>query len=124
GQAPRTGQAETGQSLQMRPGNGRILLVPVRSARRARMPVEKKTAAALLKQGLLLFWAVWLSLVLLSNVLDGAKALGLLGASWTFASGNYAFLCQTTARHATPEWVNGVLFAGAIGWEARAAVLF
>jgi hypothetical protein len=87
------------------------------------MPVQK-IDAALLKRGLLLFWALWLSLVLVTNVLDGAKALGLLAESWTFASGNYAFLCRTTARHGTPEWVNRVLFAGVIAWEALAALLF
>ena len=34
--------------------------------------------AVLLKRGLLLFWAAWLSLVFATNLLDGAKALGLL----------------------------------------------
>jgi hypothetical protein len=49
-------------------------------------------SCVLLKRGLLLFWAAWLSLVLATNLLDAAKALGLLGQSWAFASGNYAFL--------------------------------
>jgi hypothetical protein len=30
------------------------------------------------------------TLVLATNVLDAAKALGLLPGSWSFASGNYA----------------------------------
>jgi hypothetical protein len=80
-------------------------------------------SAVLLKRGLLLFWAAWLSLVLATNVLDAAKALGLLGRSWAFASGNYAFLCQTTARYGTPAWANAVLFAGVVAWEALAAGL-
>jgi hypothetical protein len=80
-------------------------------------------SAVLLKRGLLLFWAAWLSLVLVTNVLDGAKALGLLGGGWAFASGNYAFLCQTTARYGTPAWANAVLFAGVVAWEALAAGL-
>jgi hypothetical protein len=92
------------------------------------MSVEKRIPTAchavLLKRGLLLFWAVWLSLVFATNVLDGAKAAGLLDQSWTFASGNYNFVCQTTARSGTPAWVNGVLFAGVIWWEGLAAVLF
>jgi hypothetical protein len=78
----------------------------------------------LLKRGLLLFWACWLSLVFTTNLLDGAKALGLLDQSWAFASGNYAFLCQTTARYHTPALLNGVLFAGVICWEGLAAGLF
>jgi hypothetical protein len=77
----------------------------------------------LLKRGLLLFWAAWLSLVFATNVLDAAKALGVLGESWTFASGNYAFLAQTTSRYGTPTWINAVLFAGVLCWEGLAAAL-
>jgi hypothetical protein len=90
------------------------------------MPFRKlsRIDAAQLKRGLLLFWAAWLSLVFVTNSLDAAKAAGLLGGSWAFASGNYAFLCQTTARYGTPGWVNAGLFAGVIAWEALAALLF
>src|SRR5690348_11291678 len=42
---------------------------------------------ALLKRLLLLLWALWLTVVLASNVADGCKALGLLGEGWAFASG-------------------------------------
>ena len=77
-----------------------------------------------LKRGLLLFWAVWLSIVVATNLLDGMKALGQLGESWAFASGNYRFLAETTARYGTPAWLNGVLFAGVVCWEGVAAVLF
>ena len=86
--------------------------------RRAGLP------AVLLKRGLLLFWAAWLTIVFTTNLLDGAKALGVLGESWAFASGNYAFMAQTTARYGTPVWVNAVLFAGVIAWEGLAAGLF
>jgi hypothetical protein len=87
---------------------------------------ERATAqpAGLLKRGLLLFWSAWLSLVFATNVLDGAKALGLLEPSWAFASGNYAFLCQTTARYGTPSWLNDLLFLGVVCWEGLAAGLF
>ena len=88
------------------------------------MSAERKRPIALLKRGLVLFWAAWLSLVFVTNVLDGAKEVGLLAESWAFASGNYAFLCQTTARYATPEWVNLLLFGGVICWEGLAAILF
>lgn len=73
---------------------------------------------------LLLLWAVWLSVVLATNVVDGCKALGLLGEGWVFASGNYRFLAETTARYGTPAWVNGVLFLGVVCWEGLAALLF
>ncbi len=81
---------------------------------------EKKTInAPVLKRALLLFWAAWLSLVFTTNVLDRAKAIGLLDQSWPFASGNDAFVCQTTARHGSLAWVNGVLFAGVVCWLSR-----
>lgn len=78
----------------------------------------------MLKRCLLLFWAVWLSVVFATNALDGCKALGVLGESWPFASGNYRFLGETTARYGTPPWLNALLFLGVIGWEGSAALLF
>ena len=77
-----------------------------------------------LKRVLLGFWAVWLTIVFVTNLFDVGKAIGMLGDDWTFASGNYRFLTETTARHGTPSWLNGVLFAGVICWEALAAGLF
>jgi hypothetical protein len=77
-----------------------------------------------LKRALLAFWAVWFTVVLLTNVFDAGKALGVLGDGWTFASGNYRFLTETTARYGPPAWVNGVLFAGVIAWEGVATLLF
>jgi hypothetical protein len=77
-----------------------------------------------LKRGLLLFWAVWLSIVFATNTFDGCKALGWLDPSWAFASGNYRFLAETTARYGTLGWLNGLLFLGVIAWQGTAAVLF
>jgi hypothetical protein len=77
-----------------------------------------------LKRILLLFWAVWLSVVFLSNLADALKGLGLLGDSSAFASGNFKFIRETTARYGTPDLVNALLFAGVILWEGVAALLF
>src|SRR5580765_7156630 len=77
-----------------------------------------------LKRSLLLFWAVWLTVVFLTNAADAAKAAGLLDESWAFASGNLRFVTQTTARYGTPCWANAVMFAGVIFWEGLAALLF
>ncbi|HYT87590.1 MAG TPA: hypothetical protein VEL76_02620 [Gemmataceae bacterium] len=79
--------------------------------------------ALFLKQCLLLFWAVWLTVVFATNFMDRAKALGLLPESWSFASGNYQFVCATTARYGTPAWLNGLLFLGVVVWEGVAALL-
>ena len=78
----------------------------------------------LLKRLLLFSWAVWLTVVQGTNVLDACKAMGLLGEGWAFASGNYRFLVETTGRYGTPGWLNGLLFAGVLCWEGLAAALF
>ena len=77
-----------------------------------------------LKRGLLLFWAAWFSVVTATNVCDALQELGLLGPGWRFASGNFAFLAETTARYHVAPWLNATLFLGVITWEATAAALF
>src|SRR5262245_22695428 len=77
-----------------------------------------------LTRGLIVFWAVWFTLVFLTNAGDAGLALGLLDEHWTFASGNYKFLESKTARYAAPPLVNAVLFAGVIAWEGLSAGLF
>ena len=78
----------------------------------------------LIRSGLLLFWAAWFTLVTLTNVLDALKALGLLPAAWTFASGNFGLMLKVTGIHGTPTTLVALLFVGVIVWEALAAVLF
>jgi hypothetical protein len=96
---------------------------PVSAARAEKIAMTRQPRIVL-KRCLLLFWAVWLTVVFTTNVLDGCKALGLLGQNWAFASGNYRFLQDTTARYGTPAWLNEMLFVGVIGWEGVAALLF
>jgi hypothetical protein len=78
----------------------------------------------LLKRLLLLYWAAYFTIVLTTNVCDAAKAAGLLDDSWAFASGNYRFVCETTARYSPPGWANAVLFAGVLFWEGAATAAF
>jgi hypothetical protein len=80
--------------------------------------------AVILKRILLMWWAVWLTVVFVTNLADAGKALCLLPQTWTFASANYQFLAETTARYGTPAWLNGLLFVGVIAWEGAAALLF
>ena len=77
-----------------------------------------------LKRFLLLFWAVWMSVVFLSNLADAGKAAGIVGETWRFASGNLKFLKETFARYGTSDVVNSLMFAGVIIWEGLASVLF
>lgn len=78
----------------------------------------------ILKRLLLLFWAIWLTVVLLSNLADAGQALGVVGPSWMFASGNFKAIKVTTVRYGIADLWNTFLFAGVIFWEAIAVVLF
>ena len=70
-----------------------------------------------LKQGIILFWALYMSLVVILNLFDALKTLKFLPETWKFSSGNFWFIEQVTKMYSTPTWINGVLFAGAIIWE-------
>jgi hypothetical protein len=78
----------------------------------------------LFKRSILLVWAVWFSVVFLSNLLDAGKGLGLLGESWAFASGNWHAIRKTTALYGISDAVNALMFGGVIIWEAITACLF
>lgn len=77
-----------------------------------------------MKQGVLAFWAAWLSVVAVTNILDALKALGVLPATFAWTSGNFAWIEQTMKPLSTPLGVEAFLFFGVIIWEVLAAVLF
>jgi hypothetical protein len=77
-----------------------------------------------LKLGLLFFWTLWLSLVLLTNLFAGLKAASLLPERWKFASKNYQAIAEATATYSAPAWLPGILFAGVILWQGLAVFLF
>jgi hypothetical protein len=77
-----------------------------------------------LKRMLLLFWAVWLSLVFAGNVCDALKTAGFLPEAFRFVSGNYDSILQVAAPFGLPAALTGLLYAGVIGWEGLSAVLF
>jgi hypothetical protein len=72
----------------------------------------------------LLFWAAWFTIIVLTNVFDALKAGRVLPAGWTLASGYWELMLKVTAVHATPVVVVAVLFLVVIVWQAVAAVLF
>lgn len=77
-----------------------------------------------LKLGLLFFWTTWFSLVLLTNLFAGLKALGVLPEPWRFASKNYQAIQDATESYVTPSWLPGLLFAGVILWQGLAVFFF
>jgi len=72
----------------------------------------------------LLFWSTYFTLISLTNSLDALKALGVIPQSFTFTSGNFDFVVQTTAPHGVPMFANAIMFAGVILLEISSAVLF
>lgn len=76
-----------------------------------------------LKAGLVLFWALWLAFVTLSNLTDALKALGILPETFAWASYNYALVRETVAAHGVPAAGAAVLFAGVLAWEILATAL-
>lgn len=79
---------------------------------------------SILKLGLIVFWASWLTLTSVTNVFDGLKVLKMLPEKWKFASGNYAAIARATSSYSFPAWLNGLLFMGATLWEGLASFLF
>jgi hypothetical protein len=82
------------------------------------------TTLTVIKRLLLLFWAAWLSIVVITNVLDGLRALGTLPDSFKFVSGNWRWINEVMDPLGVPRGLQAFQFAGAITWEALAAVLF
>ena len=80
--------------------------------------------AGLLKRGLLLFWCLWITIVVMMNVGDALVAMGLFPDDWKLASGNYHAMVTVTSVYGTPHWLDGLLFAGVILWESVCMVFF
>jgi len=79
---------------------------------------------AWIKRGLLLFWALWYSVVVTTNVLNALQALGILPAGFKFVSGNWEWINQTMNPLGVPIALQAFLFAGVIVWELLCATLF
>ncbi|WP_460957438.1 hypothetical protein [Spirosoma litoris] len=83
-----------------------------------------KTVDKRIRAGLLLFWALYFSIVFTSNSADALGALSLLSPNWHFVSGNFGLIQRVVAMYEPPTWLAGFLFAGVIFWEAIGAILF
>jgi hypothetical protein len=77
-----------------------------------------------IKRIILLFWAVWLSVVVTTNTLNGLEVSGVLPQSFKFVSGNWQWINQVMDPLGVPRDLQAVLFVSVIGWEALAAILY
>ncbi|HZU13595.1 MAG TPA: hypothetical protein VFB58_12215 [Chloroflexota bacterium] len=90
-----------------------------------RQEAESPAAGAVfIKRGLLLFWSIWITLVVITNVAGELRALHL--ASWLapLASGNFRYILKETSAYSLPWWIDQILFIGILLWESLSAVLF
>lgn len=86
--------------------------------------MELSNRSRLLKRMILLFWSVWISVVVVMNIGDGLKALGVLPNDWKVSSGNYEQIVKLARVYGTPHWLDFLLFLGAVAWESVCVVLF
>jgi hypothetical protein len=77
-----------------------------------------------LKLALIFFWALWFSIVFLTNVFSAMKAAGRLPPSWRFASKNYEMVVKAVSIYGPPPWLPRLLFLGVITWQLGAGTLF
>jgi len=77
-----------------------------------------------IRAGLVLFWALYFSIVWLSNTTDALKAMSILPSDWAFVSGNYTLIVRVLAVYQSPVWLSVLLFGGVILWEGIGAILF
>jgi hypothetical protein len=86
--------------------------------------VSHFTRAGVLKRGILLFWALWITIVLWMNVGDLLKALGVLPSDWKLASGNLSAIEKVTSIYGVPHWLDILLLSGVIVWQSVSSGLF
>ena len=77
-----------------------------------------------IQAGVVLFWALYFSVVSASNLADILQRLGILGAGWTWASGNFALLLILFDPLKLPFGAAAALFFLVISVEIAAAALF
>lgn len=80
-------------------------------------------SGALLKDGILLFWALWISIVVLANVVDALGVAGVLPSDARLASGNFRAVARAGGRLGIPRAGAFLVYVGIIIWELLAAAL-
>src|SRR5262245_49193426 len=76
-----------------------------------------------IKRTVLLFWALWLTVVTTTNVLDALVVLGALPDSLKFVSGNWKWINRTMDPLDVPRVHQALMFGGAIALEFLTAAL-
>ena len=86
-------------------------------------PIQVPTSR-ILARALLLFWALWLSVVSASNAVDALEGTGILSPGWRFASGNFALVAESLSIYSLPQIWAAVLFSLVLFVELASSALF
>ena len=78
----------------------------------------------ILSRLMLLFWAVWFSVVWASNMADGLQEAGVLPPSWRFTSGNFALVADSLVIYSLSRMWADALFVLVLVIQLAAAFLF
>jgi hypothetical protein len=78
---------------------------------------------ALIDDGVVLFWAAWISIVVIANTVDALRVAGVLSPDARLASGNYSAIVDISDRLAVPHRLDFIIFLVIILWEAIAGIL-
>ena len=84
----------------------------------------KTLAVVALKRGVILYWSLWFTVVLATNVVHGLKALGIIREGWTLSFGDTRLLSSSVWIYGAPAGLHGFTLAGVVAAEALIAVLF
>ncbi len=83
-----------------------------------------KFSDELLKKIILLIWALWFTIVSLTNIFDALRNLGAMPDWFRFVSGNFQYISAVTSIYLLAAWLNAILFFFVIVWEAITSWLF
>ena len=83
-----------------------------------------KASSSTIQKIILLFWSCYFSIVTVTNILDGLKAMGVLSNDWKLVSGNFEMILQTTSKLAMPVYLIAFLYCGVILIELITSALF
>lgn len=72
---------------------------------------------------IIVFWAIWWSIALWTDVVGGLAHLNLLHATWA-PDANFPFLASSLKMYHVPVWFVVILFLGIILWSFLSAVTF
>lgn len=79
--------------------------------------------APLIKDGIVLFWAGWISIVVIANSVDALRVAGILPSDARLASGNFTAIVHEGDRLEIPHGLDFIIFLVVILWEVLAGVL-